>query len=268
MKIGIAAAIIPATVILGTTAVAAAGHIGTPAAGVAPSASAASPSPAPVSWMSFQDTSANVAFAIQLQTRQVSSGDFQMTIAGVGAYRGTTNLSTAGKHVLHFSSSAPTQFTPLGSNSAHMVTVRLDGTVDTSRASASINIWTANLHYHLEDHPAAAGAAPGAAKAALDAIATKDWSTAYPLLASQVRDGMTAAQFASTMSAQPAPVIVSSTVSPSGQVTTQGGQTIWEGTATLLTGTGPGSHHYTVIIRLVAEGGVWHLLGTTRPVPY
>ena len=269
MKLRLAVALIPGAIVLAAVSVLA--HA--PSSALTSITATHTPAPSPTAttfvspWTTVQSASGSVTLTFRSDT-----GAFQLSIQGVGMWIGTATITHPGGHLVHLSGTVPAKFTAVGATRPSPTSIRFEGEVhiapDNSSTQAAVEVWTGGFHYAIADHLAPAAAAPQAAKAILSAMAAHDWAGVYPNLAQPLRSNFTEAQFAALSSSQATPAMSAVTVTAPGAITMVAGQETWDGSATFTTTTSSGTtRRYAMTIRLLSEGGAWHLLGTGTPSP-
>jgi hypothetical protein len=262
MKGRLILALVPGAILLATVPVVAL----TLTSGSPHISSLSSTDPLSVTWMAFRDDSANVDFAVQLGPGATGTANFRFVVGGVGNYQGESPIATSGSNITHLTGTVIGEFTPIGSDTPQSTSIRLDGIVDTSHNSASIDIWASGAHYHVGSQSAVPADAPGVAQRALNAVLKQDWTTIYGLLASPLQTQLTLSQFIAASTGQTVPLILTAAIDRAGTESTVGGQDTWQQpiklTVKKMDGTVQG---YSAIMTLVSEGGQWRILGTGVP---
>ncbi|MBV8528909.1 MAG: hypothetical protein JOZ75_11375 [Candidatus Dormibacteraeota bacterium] len=252
-----------------------AGHAPAPAARSGDTAAAATVPPTPSApalptppqvpaSVVFHDVQGQLALAFGFDPYQASTGDFTLSLQGIGEVTGQVPMSsvtTTGGVVEANNGSA--DFVARGSGRPQSATISMVGTVDLVARAARLAITFQGQPYTLVDFIPPAAAAPGVAQAVAAALTQQQWSALYADLVFEQQQTLSEAEFAAAMS-RPGPTVTGTQLNGLGSLDVEAGARYWhQPMAVTATPPGGSSQQYTCTMDLEAEGGQWRLLDTT-----
>lgn len=217
----------------------------------------------------FRDKNNETSLALQLTLGRPDTGEFEFFVSNVGYYRGVIPLIQSGGQIIHPQGTVTAKFYPLDDSATTTpATIRMTGEVNTAHSSASIDVWADNTHYHLTTDEGDAAAGKQAAKEVLSFMTSRNWSSLYGILSSEVQSSVTQEQFTQLMSSSNSPTIISAELNGLGKIKILTGNTYFAQDIILTVRQTNGStaiFHSTEYF--VLEKGKWRLLTTNTPTP-
>jgi hypothetical protein len=221
-----------------------------------------------------RNASGTEALSVQLQQGVRNTGSFDFSVAGVGDWTGVVTVAPVSARISHLKGTITGLFEATGTTTAAAAAVRMEGEIDQSHNSATINVWVSQpghpgqAHYLLQTgSPPNASQAPGVAQQALTALQEQQWPAVYQMAASSVTDRYTQDQFVQAMSGQQEPSMSSASFAGNGSITVVSGISYYTQPITFTTGVGGSATTYTASVVLVWEMGQWRFAGTSEPQP-
>jgi hypothetical protein len=213
-----------------------------------------------------RDPSGLTALAIQLAPGRPDTGRFAFRIYGTGTVIGVVPLRETADECDFDSAITGTFYNDNGTN-ATSAQIRLSGKIDNKDRAVTVTLVTGSATYKVVIPITAPGNPFAAAQSVLRALQAEDWASLYPLLASDVKTGYSATQFAQAMATQSAPRVLSYSLTGTGGPRIVGGFAyfIVPYTAKLQASDGTVTTDNESVY-LVLEGANWRFL-TTGPTP-
>lgn len=221
-----------------------------------------------------RDSSGAEALSVQLQQDVRNTGSFDFSVTGVGDWTGVITVAPVSTQISHLKGTVGGLFEATGSDTAMPATVRMEGEIDQSHNSATVNVWvtqpgsTGQAHYILQTgSPPDASQAAHVAQQALTALQGQQWPAIYQIAASSVTGRYTQDQFVQAMSGQQQPGMSSASFAGNGSISVVSGVSYYTQPITFTTGAGNSTTTYTASIVLVWENRQWRFAGTSEPQP-
>jgi hypothetical protein len=215
----------------------------------------------------FRSDDGQTGLAVQLDSGGLElPGSFDFQVVGRGIYSGRITPRPTGPQIVHLQGDASTvNFTPADGGAALPASVRMEGEINTAHHTASINVWTDGVHYHLGAVAPNVADAQNVAQQVLTATIAQNWHTVYLLLAPEITANLTEADFTGRRAGGSAPRVLSGNLVGQGQVTVDASGVAHFGQPVSLLVQMPGgdTRSTTSTLYLTLEDGVWHFLTTT-----
>lgn len=219
-----------------------------------------------------RDASGAEALSVQLQLGVRNTGAFDFSVGGVGDWVGVIPVAPVSSQISRLKGTATAAFEATGATTTTPASVTMEGEIDQSHNSATVNVWvtlpsqTSQTHYLLQTGNPATGQAPGVAQQALAALQADDWAAIYGLADSNVTSQYSAAQFSQAMGSQQQPAMADAAFAGPGAATVLSGVTYFDQPITFsAVGSGGTSTTYTATLILVWQQGQWRFSGTSEP---
>ena len=142
----------------------------------------------------------------------------------------------------------------------------MEGEINTSNLTASINIWINNIHYSLLSKQPDTSSITQSSKKVSTSIISKDWPALYGQLSSEIQNTMTESQFDDYMTSNTNKNIIAADLNEQGQINNLSGNTYYTKPITLTVQNTDGTTSiFHSNLFFAWENDVWKLLSTDTP---
>jgi len=214
----------------------------------------------------FKDSTNGTMLSLEVLPGSSNPGKFEFFVPNVGNYRGTIPLLQNGKQIIHPQGQISGQFFPPQGGSPVATTIKMEGEIDISHNTATINVWIDGSKYHLQTATVDTAQATAVANQVVSYSNNHDWASLYSLFSSEFKADATQTQFTQFMSDSNSPTITDVKLNGNGSAKVFSGITYFRQPLTLTERQTDGT--FTTLysnMYFVLEDGSWKLLTTDTP---